>query len=105
MGTDADTSRCPLCATGAVVAWKETDRLWTVDCAICHRFTVDEYLMNVIRAGIADRDDRVCRLLPLLSQAAQDSWENGGRLSLAGENWQAIAHDAKTRHEGTARSH
>jgi hypothetical protein len=96
MTTDPGTERCPLCATIAVVAWKEAEHVWTVDCGICHRFTVDEYLMNVIRTGVAERDDRVCRLLPLLSRAAQDTWEGGGRLRLAGENWQAIAHDVKT---------
>jgi hypothetical protein len=51
---------------------------------------------------VADGDERVCRLLPLLSQAAQDSWEGGARLNLAGENWQAVAHDAKSRRNAGA---
>jgi hypothetical protein len=98
-GTTApDLNRCPLCDAFARVKKSEIDHLWTVDCAVCMRFTVDDYLMNVIRQGREHRDDRVCRLLPLLSQAAQDTWETGGRLNLAGENWQAIAHDAQARH-------
>jgi len=88
---------CPLCSAGAISTWKPPERRWIVDCGICGRFAIDEYLMNVIRSGREAQDDRVCRLLPLLSQAAQDSWAAGIRLDLIGENWQAVAHDAQRR--------
>jgi hypothetical protein len=84
-----------LCNGLANVAWKPDVAVWTVDCACCSRYTIDEYLMNVIRQGRAQQDDRVCRLLPLLSAATHDAWQDGERLDLAGENWQAIAHDAR----------
>ncbi len=93
-----EVERCPLCDGLARVKKTDTDALWTIDCAVFRRFTVDDYLMSVIRNGRDQRDERVCRLLPLLSRAAQDAWEGGGRLNLVGENWQAIAHDAQARH-------
>lgn len=93
-----DIERCPLCDGFARVKKHDVDPVWTIDCAVCRRFTVDDYLMTVLRNGREQRDERVCRLLPLLSRAAQDAWEGGGRLNLVGENWQAIAHDAQARH-------
>jgi hypothetical protein len=86
-----------LCNGLASVVWKDADAVWTVDCASCSRYTIDAYLMDVIRQGRAQQDERVCRLLPLLSAAAHDAWQDGGRLDLAGENWQAIAHDARVK--------
>lgn len=92
-------ARCPLCDHDATVRWNGAEHVWMVDCLLCTRFTIDTYLMDVIRAGRADDDDRVCRLLPWLSAAAQDTWEEGRRLNLAGENWQAVAYDTKIKHE------
>lgn len=94
------TSPCPLCGSDfAAIDWKASEAQWIVDCPRCSRFTIDAYLMDVIRVGRAAQDDRVTRLLPWLSQAAQDAWQDGRRLKLVGETWQAIAHDAKQKHE------
>jgi hypothetical protein len=91
--------RCPLCTTYGAVRWDEAESMWLADCAICGRFGVDAQLMTVIRTGLAERDDRVCSLLPWLSKAAQERWHTGdGYLRLRDKNWQEIAHDAKAKH-------
>src|SRR5262249_8847605 len=88
-GVTAMQSACPLCASVATVEARED--VWHIVCPQCLRFTLDAYLFDLFDSARARGDVRILRLLPRLSDAAQQAAAAGGRLDLVAENWQAVA--------------
>ena len=82
-------SPCPLCASVATVQARED--AWHVVCPQCLRFTLDAYLLDLFESARRRADVRILRLLPRLSDVAQRTAGEGGRLTLTAENWQAVA--------------
>ena len=82
---------CPLCSSVANVQARED--AWHVTCPVCLRFTVDPYLMDLFESARRVRDERVLRLLPRLSGAAQQIAADGGLLELVADTWRTFASD------------
>lgn len=89
-------SNCPLCSAVATVEARD-EATWHVTCPVCLRFTLDAYLMDLFQAARQRSDERVLGLLPGLSDAAQQTAAEGGRLNLAAETWQSVARDSGAR--------
>jgi hypothetical protein len=85
-------STCPLCSNLAIVQAREDT--WLVTCPVCLRFTLDPYLMDLFQSAPYRADEGVLRVLPRLSDAAQHTAAEGGRLSLVVDTWQAVASES-----------
>jgi hypothetical protein len=85
-------STCPLCSNLAIVQAREDT--WLVTCPVCFRFTLDPYLMDLFQSAPDRADEQVLRGLPRLSDAAQHTAAEGGRLSLVVDTWQAVASES-----------
>ena len=93
-GGTVEPERCPLCASIAVIRWRAEERHYHVICPLCFRYTLEAYLLDLLRAERRAGDPRVLDVLRRLSRAAQRTAAAGGQLNLLGDNWLAIAHDA-----------
>jgi len=67
------------------------EHAWVVTCPVCLRFTLDPYLMDLFESAGSRSDDQVLRLLPRLSDAAQETAAEGGRLNLVAATWRGGA--------------